>query len=145
MQISIRWSQRGRKQPRVCNVQLLENVRQSAHSKSPRFSMAYSCMMVMAYGFQQAVHNSTNTTLALQKLSKNKMGNQLQLSTFNTSFVGPSGPMIFDQNGDVMLASFSLYNIQNGNQVKIGKYIAGELTLTSPPIYHDGSSTVIVV
>lgn len=73
------------------------------------------------------------------------MGNQLQLSTFNTSFVGPSGPMIFDQNGDVMLASFSLYNIQNGNQVKIGKYIAGELTLTSPPIYHDGSSTVIVV
>lgn len=60
-------------------------------------------MMVMAYGFNQTINNATDTADARQRLAKGQMGDSLQPATFNTSFVGPNGPMMFDQNGDVML------------------------------------------
>ncbi|KAI9272944.1 hypothetical protein BDA99DRAFT_280049 [Phascolomyces articulosus] len=61
-------------------------------------------MMVMAHGFNQVLHNTTDTEQALKKLSAGQMGNYLLPPTFNTSFVGPAGPMLFDQNGDSMAA-----------------------------------------
>lgn len=67
--------------------------------------MAYSCMMVMADGFNRTVSNSTglstNTTFMLEQLAAGQLGDYLSPSTFNTSFLGPVGPVILDQNGDM--------------------------------------------
>lgn len=38
--------------------------------------------------------------------------------------------------------NFKLYNIQNGSQIEIGKIIAGDMNLSSLPIYHDGTTKV---
>jgi hypothetical protein len=62
-------------------------------------------MMVMAHGFNRTIYNSsihsTNSTDILTKLASGQLGQYLTPSTFNTSFVGPEGPVIFDQNGDM--------------------------------------------
>lgn len=67
--------------------------------------MAYSCMMVMAEGFNQTIYNSTihatNTTVILKSLASGELGEFLGPSTFNTSFLGPIGPVVLDQNGDL--------------------------------------------
>ncbi|RCH79704.1 hypothetical protein CU098_002931, partial [Rhizopus stolonifer] len=106
--------------------------------------MAYSCMMVMAEGFNQTIYNSTihatNTTVILKSLASGELGEFLGPSTFNTSFLGPIGPVVLDQNGDLATGNFKIYNIQNGIQTDIGRTIAGDLNLTSLPIYHDGTT-----
>ncbi|KAI8145338.1 periplasmic binding protein-like I [Fennellomyces sp. T-0311] len=102
--------------------------------------LAYSCMMVMAHGFNQVLNNSTEVPQALKKLSDGQLGSYLTPNTFNTSFVGPAGPMLFDQNGDSMASNFKIFNVQHGNEVQIGTVLAGDLTLTSQPFYHDGTS-----
>ncbi|EPB88722.1 hypothetical protein HMPREF1544_04481 [Mucor circinelloides 1006PhL] len=108
--------------------------------------LAYSCMMVMASGFNQTLYNtslqSSNKTELLQKLATGQLGQYLTPSTFNTSFVGPEGPVVFDQNGDISSGNFKLYNIQNGSQIEIGRIIAGDMNLTSLPVYHDGTTKV---
>ena len=68
-------------------------------------------MMVMAHGFNQALHNATDMAQALKKLSVGQMGDYLTPPTFNTSFIGPAGPMLFDQNGDSM-ASYVYVNLK---------------------------------
>ena len=69
--------------------------------------------------------------------------------------------MLFDQNGDSMasyvlsnfvldflmgltkiFSNFKIFNVQHGNEVQIGNVLAGDLTLTAEPLYHDGSSVV---
>lgn len=105
-------------------------------------------MMVMASGFNQTLYNtslqSSNKTELLQKLATGQLGQYLTPSTFNTSFVGPEGPVVFDQNGDISSGNFKLYNIQNGSQIEIGRIIAGDMNLTSLPVYHDGTTKVHV-
>ncbi|KAG0166385.1 hypothetical protein DFQ30_007244 [Apophysomyces sp. BC1015] len=64
--------------------------------------LAYSCMMVMADGFRQAVSNYTNHTNALNQLALGELGHSLTPPAFNTGYVGPEGPMVFDSNGDLM-------------------------------------------
>lgn len=44
---------------------------------------------------------------------------------------------------NIIYRSFRVYNIQNGVQRDIGRMIAGNLNLTSPPIFHDGTTKVI--
>lgn len=108
--------------------------------------LAYSCMMVMAHGFNRTIYNSSiaanSSTEILTKLALGQLGQYLTPSTFNTSFIGPEGPVIFDQNGDMASGNFRLYNIQNGSQVEIAKIIAGNMNITSSPIYHDGTAKV---
>lgn len=62
-------------------------------------------MMVMANGFNRTIYNSSihadNSTEILTKLAAGQLGQYLTPTTFNTSFVGPEGPVIFDQNGDM--------------------------------------------
>jgi hypothetical protein len=68
--------------------------------------LAYSCMMVMATGFNETIYNSSiqasNKTEILKKLAAGQLGQYLTPSTFNTSFVGPEGPVVLDQKGDIM-------------------------------------------
>lgn len=64
---------------------------------------AYSCMMAMAHGFNQVIQNSTNTEQTVKKLAAGQLGQYMTPSTFNTSFVGPEGPVLFDENGDIMV------------------------------------------
>ncbi|KAI8984560.1 periplasmic binding protein-like I [Mycotypha africana] len=64
-------------------------------------ALAYSCMMVMAEGFQKLVKDSTNQTDNLLKLAYGELGDKLVPSTFNVGYVGPEGPMIYDSNGDL--------------------------------------------
>jgi hypothetical protein len=59
-------------------------------------------MMVMANGFNHTIYNGTNSTDTLMKLATGQLGSYLTPSSFNNSFVGPEGPIIFDQNGDVV-------------------------------------------
>jgi hypothetical protein len=63
-------------------------------------------MMVMATGFNQTIYNSSihasNKTEILQKLAAGQLGQYLTPSTFNTSFIGPEGPVVLDQKGDIM-------------------------------------------
>ncbi|KAI9486341.1 MAG: periplasmic binding protein-like I [Benjaminiella poitrasii] len=109
-------------------------------------ALAYSCMMVMANGFKNAIYNSSaetaNTIDMLKKLASGQYGQYLTPSAFNDSFIGPEGPVVFDQNGDIASGNFRLYNIQNGSQIEIGRIIAGHMNLTSMPLYHDGTTKI---
>jgi hypothetical protein len=62
-------------------------------------------MMVMASGFKHAIYNSSkssnSTNDIIRKLAAGQLGSLLTPSAFNNSFVGPEGPVIFDQNGDM--------------------------------------------
>lgn len=59
-------------------------------------------MMVMATGFNETIYTSSNKTKILKKLATGQLDQHLTPSTFNTSFVGPSGPVVLDQKGDIM-------------------------------------------
>ncbi|KFH71348.1 hypothetical protein MVEG_01648 [Podila verticillata NRRL 6337] len=97
---------------------------------------AYSCMMVMARGFANAVRGNWT---ALHQLSSGRLGAQLKPLSMNTNYVGPGGPMVIDENGDVVYANFILYNFQHGQVVAIGTSYSGVFNLTSPPMYYDGT------
>ncbi|CEP13767.1 hypothetical protein [Parasitella parasitica] len=108
--------------------------------------MAYSCMMVMASGFNQTINNASmpfsSKSDALRKLASGQLGQYLLPSAFNTSYVGPEGPVVLDQNGDLTSGNFKLFNLQNGSQIEIGTIIGGNMNLTSLPIYHDGTTKI---
>lgn len=97
---------------------------------------AYSCMMVMAHGFANAVRGNWT---ALHLLANGRLGAQLKPLSMNTNYVGPGGPMVFDENGDMVYANFILYNFQHGQAVTIGTSYSGVFNLTSPPMYYDGT------
>ncbi|KAF9141012.1 hypothetical protein BGX30_005623 [Mortierella sp. GBA39] len=97
---------------------------------------AYSCMMVMANAFAKAVGNNLTT---LHLLEAGRLGNQLRPLGMNTNYTGPGGPMVFDENGDVVYGNFILSNFQNGNIVPIGTYYSGVFNLSSEPMYFDGT------
>lgn len=63
--------------------------------------LAYSCMMVMAKGFGKLIQDSNNQTDQLLKLASGGLGDQLLPPIFNINYVGPEGPMVYDQNGDL--------------------------------------------
>ncbi|KAF9360020.1 Anamorsin [Mortierella sp. AD094] len=98
---------------------------------------AYSCMMSMAYGFAKATKGNVT---ALHLLAAGKLGDQLIPIKMNANYTGPGGPMVFDNNGDVVYGNFILYNFQNGQVVDIGTSYSGVFNLTSPPIYFDGTT-----
>ena len=64
--------------------------------------MAYSCMMSMALGFNQALQNTdlSNATAALYNLSTGNVGESFMPNSFNTGWEGPDGPIVFNQDGD---------------------------------------------
>jgi hypothetical protein len=67
--------------------------------------LAYSCMMLMALGFNNTMHNvSRPMDNALVDLSKGDLGQYMTPLAFNTSYIGPQGPMQIDANGDVTKA-----------------------------------------
>ncbi|KAI8376579.1 uncharacterized protein BYT42DRAFT_534211 [Radiomyces spectabilis] len=102
--------------------------------------LAYSCMMVMAQGFNQVLRNASHPDRALDELAAGKLGEFMTPATFNTSFEGPTGPIVLDQNGDTMNGNFRVFNLQNGFQVEIGNILAGTLNLTALPMFHDGTT-----
>ncbi|KAF9181980.1 hypothetical protein BGZ50_005201 [Haplosporangium sp. Z 11] len=102
---------------------------------------AYSCMMVMASGFAEAVKGNWT---ALHLLAAGKLGDRLKPMDMNVNYTGPGGPMIFDENGDVEHGNFILYNFQNGQVVPIGTSYSGVFNLSSPPMYFDGTFTTPV-
>ncbi|OAD71510.1 hypothetical protein PHYBLDRAFT_187578 [Phycomyces blakesleeanus NRRL 1555(-)] len=102
--------------------------------------LAYSCMMVMAQGFSHTVNTISNQSYALEQLASGELGQYLLPSAFNVGYVGPEGPMVYDSNGDLTNGNYRIYNLQHGNQAVIGQSVGGVLTLTSSPIYHDGTS-----
>ncbi|KAI9251353.1 hypothetical protein BDA99DRAFT_487298, partial [Phascolomyces articulosus] len=99
--------------------------------------MAYSCLMTMAQGFSQTLHNNSapNQTSVLYNLSTGNFGDTLVPTAFNTGWEGPDGPIVYNQDGDRTTGNFRVYNLQYGNDVQIGSIFAGKLNLTSPPIY----------
>ncbi|KAF9187690.1 hypothetical protein BGZ51_001137 [Haplosporangium sp. Z 767] len=101
-------------------------------------AQAYSCMMVMANGFANAVKGNWT---ALRMLSVGKLGPKLGPLAMNTNYTGPGGPMAFDEDGDVVYGNFILYNFQNGRVVSIGTSYSGVFNLSSPPMYFDGTYT----
>ncbi|ORX62314.1 periplasmic binding protein-like I [Hesseltinella vesiculosa] len=64
--------------------------------------LAYSCMMVMAEGFNRVLGLLPNRTQALKSLVNNELREYLIPDAFNTGYVGPNGPMVFDTNGDLL-------------------------------------------
>ncbi|KAF9920707.1 hypothetical protein FBU30_009375 [Linnemannia zychae] len=98
--------------------------------------LAYSCMMVMAYGFAEAVRGNST---ALRLLEQGRLGSQLKPLGMNTNYTGPGGPMVFDEDGDVVYGNFILNNFQDGKIVPIGTYYSGVFNLTSEPMYFDGT------
>ncbi|KAF8938888.1 hypothetical protein BGZ58_011258 [Dissophora ornata] len=97
---------------------------------------AYSCMMVMANAFANAVKGNWT---ALHLLAAGKLGPALKPVDMNVNYTGPGGPMVFDMNGDVVYGNFILYNFQSGNIVPIGTSYSGVFNLSSPPMYFDGT------
>ncbi|CAM0138971.1 unnamed protein product [Umbelopsis sp. WA50703] len=103
--------------------------------------LAYSCMWTMADGFNLTLSNATNSSVALSELATGQLGQYMTPLAFNVGYVGPEGPMIFDANGDVTQSNFLIYNMQWGQQVVIGNTVSGNMTLTTRPMYADGSYT----
>ncbi|KAG0330107.1 hypothetical protein BGZ99_007969 [Dissophora globulifera] len=99
-------------------------------------AQAYSCMMVLAHGFANAVKGNWT---ALHLLAGGKLGEKLTPLDMNTNYTGPGGPMVFDEAGDVVYGNFILYNFQNGRVVEIGTSYSGALNVSSPPMYFDGT------
>ncbi|CAO3612776.1 unnamed protein product [Cunninghamella blakesleeana] len=104
--------------------------------------MAYSCMMTLGHGFSNIINNSTNATSTLYRLSRGQSDIDLSPLIFNTNYTGPEGPIILDQNGDMTMGNYYIYNFQNGTSVNIGSLIAGDLNFISKPIYFDGTTKV---
>ncbi|GJJ68283.1 gamma-aminobutyric acid type B receptor [Entomortierella parvispora] len=100
------------------------------------YPQAYSCMMVMANGFANAVKGNWT---ALHLLAAGKLGSKLRPLDMNTNYTGPGGPMAFDDIGDVIYGNFILYNFQNGRVVSIGTSYSGVFNISSPPMYFDGT------
>ncbi|KAF9433867.1 hypothetical protein BGZ76_008875 [Entomortierella beljakovae] len=99
---------------------------------------AYSCMMSMACAFSKVIDGNSTT---LHLLSSGKLGPQLRPIAMNANYTGPGGPMMFDNNGDVVFGNFILYNFQDGKVVTIGTSYSGVFNLTSAPMYFDGTTT----
>ncbi|KAF9920195.1 hypothetical protein FBU30_009996 [Linnemannia zychae] len=99
-------------------------------------ALAYSCMMVMANGFANAVKGNWT---ALHMLSSGRLGHLLSPINMNTNYTGPGGPMVFNESGDVIHGNFNLNNLQNGRIVSIGTSYSGNFNLSSPPMYYDGT------
>ncbi|KAF9278430.1 hypothetical protein BGZ68_008585 [Mortierella alpina] len=99
-------------------------------------AQAYSCMMTMAGGFANAVRGNVTS---LHLLATGKLGSKLKPLNMNTNYTGPGGPMVFDENGDVLYGNFILYNFQNGKVVPIGTSYSGVFNISSPPMYFDGT------
>ena len=62
-------------------------------------------MMVMANGFAKAVRGNLT---ALRLLEAGRLGNRLKPLVMNTNYTGPGGPMVFDENGDVVYGYISI-------------------------------------
>ncbi|KAG0051917.1 hypothetical protein BGZ83_003197 [Gryganskiella cystojenkinii] len=99
-------------------------------------AQAYSCMMVMGQGFANAVQGNWT---GLHLLAAGKLGPKLKPLNMNTNYTGPAGPMVFDENGDVVYGNFILYNFQNSKVITIGTSYSGVFNLSSPPMYYDGT------
>ncbi|KAG0200058.1 hypothetical protein BGX28_006774 [Mortierella sp. GBA30] len=102
-------------------------------------AQAYSCMMVMANGFANAVRGNWT---ALHLLASGKLGPKLKPTAMNSNYTGPGGPMLFGEDGDVVYGNFILYNYQNGRVVSIGTSYSSVVNITSPPMYFDGTYTM---
>jgi hypothetical protein len=60
-------------------------------------------MMMMAMGFNNTIYNTTTPiNQSLVDLATGRLGQYMTPLTFNTSFIGPQGPMQIDSNGDVI-------------------------------------------
>jgi hypothetical protein len=67
------------------------------------YRLAYSCMMMMALGFNNTMYNTTKPiNEALLDLASGNLGRYMTPMAFNTSYIGPQGPMQIDSNGDVI-------------------------------------------
>ncbi|KAF9427918.1 hypothetical protein BGZ94_003858 [Podila epigama] len=99
-------------------------------------AQAYSCMMVMANGFANAVKGNWT---ALHMLATGRLGSKLKPLSMNTNYTGPGGPMLFDEFGDVVYGNFILYNYQHGHAVVVGNSYSGVFNVSSPPMYFDGT------
>ncbi|KAG0000332.1 hypothetical protein BGZ65_004465, partial [Modicella reniformis] len=98
-------------------------------------AQAYSCMMVLARGFANAVKGNGT---ALHLLAAGRLRKKLKPLDMNTNYTGPGGPMAFDEIGDVLYGNFILYNYQHGRTVDIGTSYSGVFNVSSPPMYFDG-------
>ncbi|KAF9215188.1 Phosphoacetylglucosamine Mutase [Podila verticillata] len=99
-------------------------------------AQAYSCMMVLANGFANAVKGNWT---ALHLLASGRLGAKLRPINMNTNYTGPGGPMLFDDYGDVVYGNFILYNYQNGRALAVGTSYSGVFNVSSPPMYFDGT------
>ncbi|KAL1916852.1 uncharacterized protein VTP21DRAFT_5556 [Calcarisporiella thermophila] len=102
--------------------------------------LAYSCMMMMALGFNKAVQNSPNPDRTLRQITSLRLSDALTPPAFNTGYVGPGGPMVLNNEGDLTNGNFILFNMQNGSLVNIAEFGFGKLKLTGSPVYTGGSS-----
>lgn len=60
-------------------------------------------MMMMALGFNNTMYNTTKPiNEALLDLASGDLGRYMTPMAFNTSYIGPQGPMQIDSNGDVI-------------------------------------------
>ncbi|KAK4519569.1 Ribonucleoside-diphosphate reductase large subunit [Mucor velutinosus] len=118
----------------------------AATSSTYQSGLAYSCMMVMAYGFGQLVRDSIDSNYTLQELTSGQLMPRYSLSIFNdTGFAtGPQGPVLFDKNGDVKTGNFKIFNLHHGSQVtETGHVLGGIFHLSTDPIYFDGTKKVL--
>ncbi|CAO3599540.1 unnamed protein product [Absidia cylindrospora] len=102
--------------------------------------LAYSCMMVMATGFKQALSMEKDQVFGLKQLASGELGETMLPPAFNVGYVGPNGPMIYDSNGDLSIGNYIIYNVQNGDSVNIGHSLSGKMQLTQLPMFHDGTT-----
>lgn len=92
--------------------------------------------MTMAHAFAGIVRGNWT---ARHMLAAGKLGSRLRPIDMNVDYTGPGGPMVFDENGDVVYGNYILYNFQKGKAVPIGTSYSGVFNLSAPPVYFDGS------
>ncbi|KAI8071012.1 periplasmic binding protein-like I [Gongronella butleri] len=103
--------------------------------------LAYSCMMMMANGYKRMLDASQNRTGALYSLTAGDRHEYMVPDAFNTGYIGPNGPMTLDSNGDLSQGNFLIYNMQHGQNIQVGRGLSGDLKLTHPLMFYDGTAT----
>lgn len=102
--------------------------------------LAYSCAMVLARGFARTIQNFPDNNRALRDLAGGKLSANFTLNTWNTGYVGPGGPMGFDQNGDVQNGNFRVLNFHDGIADKVGTSQQGVISFGKSLVFFDGTS-----
>ncbi|RUS16899.1 periplasmic binding protein-like I [Endogone sp. FLAS-F59071] len=103
---------------------------------------AYSCMYVIALGFNQALNQyEGGRDVGLAALDNDTFDSvPLTPEAFNVEYTGPAGFMNFSSTGDLNAGYYEFFYLKNGKGERFAKMLNKDFTILRSPIYHSGTT-----